>query len=259
MRTRSPALALTRLRRFTTAFAVSALALGFAAPAISAPLGLSPGDEIVFLEFDTLRTVSGDGTSFDVLSNMLAGDGRITSVVTSGSGAIAQSGVDFTFDLDFVVENSNISGSPIFAANAVFTSPGGVTPDFTIGQGGADILFGSFISSVLITGNLNVASSGLTNITISGVLGIEGGNAALVAALGGVGAGVDLTATMFDFDPSLATLVASGQIFDSNFIVSMSGLLVPAESAPFVPEPSTALLVGGGLLGLVGIARRARR
>ena len=257
MRTRSPALALTRQRRFTTAFAVSALALGFAAPAISTPLGLSPGDQISFFEFDTLRTVPGDGTSFDL--SVLAGDGRITSVVTSGSGAIAQSGVDFTFDLDFAVENLNIAGSPIITVNAILTSPGGVTPDFTIAQGGANILFGSFISSVLITGNVNLASIDPANITVSGVLGIEGGHAALVAALGGVGAGVDLTATMFDFDPSLAALVASGQIFDGNFIVSMSGLLVPIESAPFVPEPSTALLVGGGLLGLVGIARRARR
>ena len=61
------------------------------------------------------------------------------------------------------------------------------------------------------------------------------------------------------FAPDVGTLLADNEIFNSDFAVSLSGTLVPLTAAPFVPEPSTALLLGGGLIALIGVSRRARR
>ena len=91
---------------------------------------------------------------------------------------------------------------------------------------------------------------------------ITGGDAALVDALGGAGLGqanILLTASVFGFTPDVGTLLADNEIFNSDFAVSLSGTLVPLTAAPFVPEPSTALLLGGGLIALIGVSRRARR
>lgn len=79
-------------------------------------------------------------------------------------------------------------------------------------------------------------------------------------ALGGIGgmANVVLGATIGDFTPGLPALAADGNIWNSNFTLSLTGTLVPLAPAPFVPEPSTALLTGAGLLALVGVARRTR-
>ena len=71
-------------------------------------------------------------------------------------------------------------------------------------------------------------------------MGIGGGDAGLVAALGGIGTAAILqTATVFGFNLPLNNLASDGQVFNSNFTVSMSGLLTP--------------------IGILGFARRARR
>jgi hypothetical protein len=82
-----------------------------------------------------------------------------------------------------------------------------------------------------------------------------------VDALGGVGgqANLLLTASFSGFNPSLAALAFDGNIFNSNFNVSLSGTLIPISPSPFVPEPTTALLLAGGLLGLLAMGRRRRR
>jgi hypothetical protein len=251
-----------RDQRVATAFAVISLTLAFAAPAQSGPLGLSPGDEVQFLEWDALRTVSGDGGSYNTSNNIFTGEGRINSVELNGGAAIGQSNVEFNFNLDFVSEILTLGLNSIGFETVMQTTGGSLGgPDFTITEGGVDVLFGNFITAVVLTGNIDIPGNSATGLTSDGQLGISGGDAALVAALGGVGTGVLLqTATVFDFNAPLSVLAGEDlQVFNSNFVASLSGLLTPLESAPVVPEPSTALLVGGGLIGVLGFARRARR
>lgn len=254
-------LALYRHPRALAAFAVSALALALAAPAQSSPLGLAPGDEIAFLEWDTLLSVPGDGGSFDNSTNIFTGEGRINSVALIGGGSLGQTNVEFNFNLDFVSESLTLGLNTINFMTVMQTTSGSLGgPDFTITQGGVDILFGNFITSVIMSGNIDITGNSATVITSVGQIGIGGGDAALVAALGGIGTGVLLqTATVFGFNPTLNVLAGDLQVFNSNFVTSMSGLLTPIERAPFVPEPSTALLVGGGLIAMLGFARRTRR
>ncbi len=248
-------------KRAVTAFAVSALALAFAAPAQSGALGLNPGDEVAFLEWDALRSVPGDSGSYNILNNIFTGEGRINSVELIGGGALGQTNVEFNFNLDFVSESLVLGVNTINFTTVMQSTAGSLGgPDFTITQGGIDVLFGNFITSVIFSGNIDITGNSATVITSVGQLGIGGGDAALVAALGGVGTGVLLqTATVFDFNAPLNVLAADFQVFNGPFTASLSGLLTPLESAPFVPEPSTALLVGGGLIGILGFARRARR
>jgi hypothetical protein len=254
-------LALYRHMRVIAAFAVSALTLALAAPAHSGPLGLNPGDEIAFLEWDTLLSVPGDGGSYNNLTNIFSGDGRINSVELTGGGSLGQTNVELSFNLDFISENLTLGLNTINFSTVMGTTAGSLGgPDFTITEGGVDILFGNFVSSVIFSGNIDVSGNSSTVITSVGQVGIGGGDAALVAALGGIGTGVLLqTATVFGFDAPLNVLAGDLQVFNSNFVASMSGLLTPLESGPIAPEPSTALLVGGGLIAILGFARRKRR
>jgi hypothetical protein len=83
-----------------------------------------------------------------------------------------------------------------------------------------------------------------------------------VNALGGAGVGqanLLLTAQLSDFNPTLSNLALDGNIYNSNFNLSLSGTLIPLSPSPFVPEPGTALLLGTGLLGLLAAGRRYRR
>lgn len=240
-----------------------AAAVWFAAPAQATPLGLSVGDEVTSIEFDALRTVPGDGGTFDVSLGAIGGffaDGRINSVDIVGPATIAQSNVDLRFDLDLV--SQNIAGGPtIFSSNAFFSGAAAVSPDFTITENNVVILTGNFTSLLRIEGNINIALN--TPAPLSGVakVTLTGGDSDLLNALGGAGgqANLLLTAGFFDFNASLASLASDGNVFNSNFMVSLTGSLQPLNPSPFVPEPATAVLLGGGLVGLLAFSRRVRR
>jgi hypothetical protein len=53
-------------------------------------------------------------------------------------------------------------------------------PDFTITEGGVDILFGNFVSPAVLSGNVSITDNSATVITGIGRLGIGGGNADLI-------------------------------------------------------------------------------
>jgi hypothetical protein len=208
-----------------------------------------------------LLSVPGDGGSYNNLTNIFSGEGRINSVELIGGGSLGQTNVELSFNLNFISESLTLGISTINFTTVMGSTNGSMGgPDFTITEGGVDILFGNFITSVVFSGNIDISGSSATVITSVGQVGISGGDAALVAALGGVGTGVLLqTATVFGFNAPLNVLAADLNVFNDSFVASMSGLLTPLESAPLVPEPGTALLVGGGLIAILGFARRTRR
>ena len=253
------------LRPHLGALALLALSTApIAAPAGAAPLGLNVGDQISSIEWDALTTNPGQGGSYNDATNVFTGDGQITAVNVQGPTTLIQSGVDMTFDLNFISETLDFSSfPPIVHQNIVLGTPGGSVggPDVVIRENGNTILFGNFTSLVVADGDIDT-TSGSSQIIANGRITITGGDAALVNALGGAGLGqadILLTASVFGFSPDAAALLADGEIFNSDFSVSLSGTLTPLTAAPFVPEPSTALLVGGGLVALIGVSRRARR
>jgi hypothetical protein len=228
-----------------------------ASPGYATPLGLSPGDVITSIEWDAKQT-NGEGAMFTVPDEFLI-DGSINSVNLVGPSTIVQSNVDFAAELQYTSEALNFVNSPNIWVNVVLGTPG-ANPDVVIQENGLNILLGNFTSSVIVQGNLNILDAGAV-LTGIGRITVTGGNPNLVDALGGSGgqANLLLAFSAFDFNPLPAVLLAPDNIlFNSNFNLSLSGTLIPLSSSPFVPEPSTALLVGAGLIGLIGASRRAR-
>lgn len=253
-----------RLARLETV-ALVALTIAFgAAPAGAGPLGLNPGDTITSVEWDALMSNSPQGGAYNNATGLFSADGRVTAVNIQGPTTVLQSNVDFNFDLDFISETLNFASfPPTVFSNIVLGTPGNSVagPDVIVRENGNTILFGNFTSLVVAAGDIDV-TVGSSQIVAVGRITITGGDANLVNALGGAGLGqanILLTASIFGFSPDVATLLADQMLFNSNFMVSLSGTLIPLASAPFVPEPSTALLVGGGLIALIGVTRRARR
>ena len=253
------------LRPHLGAAALLALSTALSAePASAAPLGLVLGDQISSIEWDALTTNPGQGGFYNDTTNLFSGDGQITAVNIQGPTTLVQNNVSLNFDLDFISETLDFSSfPPIVHQNITLGTPGNsiAGPDVIIRENGNTILFGNFTSLVVADGDIDT-TSGSSQIIANGRITITGGDADLVNALGGVGLGqadILLTASVFGFSPSAATLLADGEIFNSDFAVSLSGTLTPLTAAPFVPEPSTALLLGGGLIALIGVSRRARR
>jgi len=232
-----------------------------AATAQAAPLGLSPGDLITSIEIDALKSGGnpGDGAYYDIGTGLLDGFGRINSLQTNPSGTLVQSDATYTFSADFLSESLTLS-APFANTTATLISPG-LQPDFVVLEGLSTVLFGNFVGNLVVSGEINLNNPGPQNLSAIGRVQFTGGAANLLTALGGAGgqANVLLSVTVGDFDPDLTVLAADNEVWNSSFNVSLTGQLIPLNPAPFVPEPSTALLFGAGILGLMAVSRRARR
>jgi len=243
-----------------------ALLIGFGTTAQAAPFGLQVGDEIVQIEWDALQSVPGDGGSWDVSEDHFHADGRITAVNLTGASPSAPSlnptDADLVFDLTLDTHTLFVNFATQQAySNALLPGFFVVLPSFEVFDNGVSVLEGQFTGGgVFIEGNLDLTTNAAQILTGTGAVNITGGDANLVAALGGTGAGAEiiLSFSTFNFSPPLQNLVLSGNVWDQDFQVSLSGTVSPFTSSPFVPEPSTALMLGGGLLGLLGVSRRMK-
>jgi len=231
------------------------------------PLGIGYGDEISSIEWDALAA-NGEGAVYTAGTGDFAIDGRFNSVDLVGPSTLPVANVSMRANLAFFSElltfPGNFPTNPNVGVDIRLVSAGDA-PDVVIKENGINILMGNFTSQVRATGSLNVLDSAAV-LVAAGKITFTGGNGQLLNALGGAGVGqanVILRASLFDFDPQPINLLQTGpgvnQLFDNDFNLSLSGTLTPLNTAPFVPEPSTALLVGGGLVVLLGISRRAQR
>lgn len=243
------------MRNLSRVLACCSLALLLAATAQATPLNLQAGDVIDTIEWDALGT-NGDGGNYLASTGELVTDGRITNVDVERAPAfpptltsLGQSGVTFTFAVE-------LNSASIFPGGNLLTtwvSSSLTDPDVTVIQNGNVILTGDFTGNFYFGGFISNPS-----LVAVGNIAVTGGDPTLMAAIGDL-AVLELTASVFNFVPSLTNLLADNIAGNEDFFAEFSGTLRPANPSPFVPEPGTVALLGVGLLGLLALGRRRSR
>ncbi len=260
-------------------------------------LGLEPGDVIDTVGF-TIASGQADfddvNDTFDIDATL---DDITTTVGSPGGPEVLQQigGGLLRVRLDLVGESLTHFGFGFFDYVATFQGRAG-TDDVQLyspvsgnlpEQDGRLLVPGEFLSSnlqiqVFFTPFLNLAPT----FSIVGTFNvIAGGDATFKQAFGLTGSLADILGAAGQSVPPTVNLVSDGWLFsvrDTNLlacaalangsacggtvlndsgsftVTSGTGEIVPQNPAPFVPEPGTGLLLGGGLLGLLAVARRLR-
>jgi hypothetical protein len=138
--------------------------------------------------------------------------------------------------------------------NAFFagSAPG---PAFWIEESGVPIVTGEILHAEL-WGNLDLTLPGnmAQPLFFFGQIDVSGGDAGLIDALNPL----ELQLQLSNFAPSLFNLALTGNLFAQSFAAAGSGTAyrVQVPSCFFCPEPSTAMMVGAGMLGLLVVSRR---
>jgi PEP-CTERM motif len=244
-------------------FAVRALgvlaAVSLAVPALATPLNLNVGDVVTQIEWSSTNGGSYTQNNPSLGTANVMGD--LDSVtIAAGPTTNSLTGVTFQLDVDLLSQSVFPLGGPFFAANVIFGGSSAIQPDFTVSDNTGIILQGNLTGSLQLAGVVNVLNPNAEILGFTSIV-ITGGDSNLVDALGGLGGtGVlNMTGAIQSFSPNLATLLADLNAFNSNFTFSGTGIITPDVNAPFVPEPSTALMLAGGLLALLAASRRAAR
>jgi len=237
---------------------LSAALLLVAGPVAAAPLGLNPGDIVEQLEWSN---TNAGGVFTPGTPGTAAIDGTIESVTINPSITSLLSDVTFSLDLDLSSQSAVSLGGTLLATSADFVGSSTIAPDFTISDTSGIILQGNLTTPLTLEGVVDLANIVNPSFIGDANIVITGGETNLVTALGGLGGTgvIEISGGIFNFSPGLGTLLADLNAFDDSFTFSGSGIITPDSTSPFVPEPSTAMLLATGLLGLLGFSRRAQR
>jgi len=276
----------SRFQGFSVALiALAAVLLG--APVQASYLGLVPGDEIETIGF----TVPVTGAVFTDAADTLSVDGVATNIdliVPSPPLTEINGGI---IDVNLSLQSESLSslGGTFFSYTASFDGDislyaptGGPAPE----QDGRLLITGDINAPMTITIAFDTLASFTPTPSVAGDFTVTGGDATFQQAFGATGSLAELLASMFSVDPTIDTLLADGWLFSvrdpadlatcaaggfgticsssvidqsGDYTSAASGLISPLEGAPFVPEPNTFTLVAGGLVGLLGWRRTARR
>lgn len=247
-------------------FGSAALALLVAGPATATPLSLQAGDVVSVVEWGAQKDdLDGDpGGTFTTDPDSLDVLGDIESVTVQNSLTRTVTGTNFTFSATLSSFSTTDLGGNQLLVLADFT---GVTGhDIVVTDSTGTILTAEFASALQFGGVIDTTNPQTVDTSTQQVnatdIEITGGDPLLTAALGEDPSGADgileLTGTIDGFDPSLSTLLADDVLFNETFTFSGGGQITPVQPSAFVPEPTTVVLVGSGLLGLAVAGRRRR-
>lgn len=243
--------------------------LALARPASAEFLGLEPGDVPLAIG------VEGTGL-FDLGTGPLGSlvlEGVVTTLVVEGTPneALPQTGISFQLSLP-LLNQAVFETSPSIFGGGLFGSGG--PNDLVISQGGETLVSATaltpdnvavlFVNAPVpvsypplpaLDANLNAAFDAIFTypVLLTGNLTTTGGRDELLASFGNA---FFLFAALANASPDLADLASDDNLFDANFAFDFSAVVFLDAPAPFVPEPTTALMFGGGLLGLLALARR---